>query len=237
MANFNFSGNSEYNLNTSMIDEVINLYGVPIKFLITQKINRDDLVFGDFSHLKTDNNKIYDLYAMPENSDDWDQGDSSFGQFGLTNFENINLFVSKKNIIDTVPDLANNTGTLTGNLIVLPNQKIMEITNAMWEVPGVNNLFTYNDGKSVIKITCKPYDHKIVDEINPTDISLDPNVPYQTLDVYFNELINQTAQQDAVAEIIPSVPVVQKGVGGIDTVSIQPPVDKNTEPDIWGQFK
>jgi len=237
--NLNFSHTPDYDLNTSMINEVINMYGVPIKFLIAQKINTDDLVFGDYSHLKTDNNKIYDLFALPENSEGWDQSDNSFNQFGLNNFENINLFVSKMDLMDVVPDLANHTSSVTGNLIVLPNNKVMEISNTSFEVPGVNNLYVNTDAKSVLMLTCIPYNNKLISEVSSTDVSVDPNVPNVALDTYFNELINQTTQQNTNAEVTPSVPVVQKGTGanGTDTVVVQPPVDKTTEPDVWGNFK
>jgi len=194
--NFNFSDAPEYDLHSSMIDEVINLYGIAVKFLIVSKINSDDLVFGDYSHLKTDSNKVYELFMLPEASDDWEASDVSFGQFGLSNFENVTLFVSKNLINETIPDIASGINRITGNIIVLPNNKIMEITNVSWEVPGINNLFTQKDAKSVIKLSCKPYDNKLVSELDPIDISVEPDVPYESLDNYFNELINVSDAQD-----------------------------------------
>jgi len=210
---FNFSGSSEYQLNASLIDEVINMYGVLTKFLIVQKINRDDLVFGDYTHLKSDSNKIYDVNMLPENSEDYESTDYAFSDFGLSNFENINLFVSKANIIDAVPGLVSGVEHVTGNLVILPNNKIMEIVNASWEVPGINNLYTYNDVKTVLKLSCKPYDSKLIQELNPLDISMDPNgLPYNTLDSYFQELNAQTNVQNtefaAVNQPQTSVPVV-----------------------------
>ena len=81
--NFNSSSTPDYALNTSLIEEVISLYGVLTKFLITTKINEDPTVFGDYSHLKSDNAKIYDIYMMPENSEEWDMGDYSFNPLVL----------------------------------------------------------------------------------------------------------------------------------------------------------
>jgi len=232
--NFNFDSTPEYDLNTSLIDEVIGLYGISVKFLITHKINADTLVFGDYSHLKTDNNAIYDIFMLPESTDDWNHTNDSFSQFGLVNFENINLYVSKKNVVDYVPQLAQNQGTLTGNLVVLPNHKIMEITSSVWEVPGVNNVFTSNARKSVIKLSCKPYDNKLISEVTPADVSVTPGVPYNSLDVYFNELIAQTAAQNVEAEVTPNVVTVQK-TGAIDSVVQKPTVDTSVK-DVWGNF-
>ena len=45
--NYNFNDAPDYDLNASLIDEVINLYGVLVKFLKVQHINTDDIVFKD----------------------------------------------------------------------------------------------------------------------------------------------------------------------------------------------
>jgi hypothetical protein len=235
MVNFNTSDIPDYDLNTSLIDEVINLYGVLTKFLVVEKINADDLVFGDYTHLKSDASKIYDMYMLPEISEDWDTSGIAFNSYGLTNFENIQLFVSKASIVDAIPDIANELQSITGNLIVLPNNKIMEITSSMWEVPGINNLFTYKDTKSVLKLTCIPYNNKLIQELDNVDIgTVEPDVPYETLDVYFNELIDQTTDQNIEAEVTPSVPTVEK-TGGIDT-TVQKPIVDRSEDDVFGKF-
>lgn len=231
--NFNFSNQPEYDLNTSMIREVINLYGVLTKFLVTEKINRDDTVFGDYSHLKSDSEKIYDIYMLPETSESWDSVDYSFTQFGLANYDNITLFAAKSDF-DPISNDDPDFKSIMGNLIVLPNDKVMEITNVEISVPGINNLFTYKDAKSVFKLTCKPYDFKLIQEIDSADIDPDPSVPTETLDVYFQELINQTIAQDTEAEVTPQVTTVIK-TGTNDTKVIKPIVDKS-EDDIFGAF-
>lgn len=229
MTNFNFSAAPEYDLNTSLIDEVIKLYGVLTKFLVTEKINKDDNVFGDYSHLKSDNTRIYDIYMLPEVSEDWESSSFAFNNFGLTNFENVNLFVARADI-----DATGLTDHIVGNLILMPNNKLMEITNGSWEVPGINNLFTNADRRSVLKLTCKPYDMKLINELDTMDISVDPGVPYETLDTYFQELINDATAQDTESEVTPSVSTVTK-TGGIDTIVQKPIVDKS-EDDVWGTF-
>ena len=136
--NFNFSQQPEYQLNTSLIEETIKLYGILTKFLVTEKINTDDNVFGDYSHLKSDNSKIYDIYMLPETSEEWDTASYNFNSFGLTNFENVVLFAAKSDFNGADYD---ELSEIVGNLIVLPNNKVMEITDVDLTTPGINNLF------------------------------------------------------------------------------------------------
>lgn len=226
--NFNFSKKSEYTLNTSLAEEMINLYGVSVKFLVTEKINRDDFVFGDYSHLKTDSDKIYEMFMLPENSEDWDSSGYNLSQFGLTNFDNVSLFVAKSSFEDVDMKI------ITGNLLVFPNNKVMEITNTELTVPGVNNLFTYNDAKSVYKLTCKPYDFKLINELDSVDISVEEDVSYDTLDNYFNELVSTKNSQDSESEIVASVQTVEK-LDGPDS-KVQKPIIDNTEDSVFGGF-
>ena len=229
--NFNFSGQPEYSLNTSLIEETINLYGVLTKLLIVEKINVDENVFGDFSHLKTNNDDIHEMYMLPEISEDWDSGEFNMTGFGMSNFENIVLFVAKSNFDGILP-----VQKITGNLIIFPNNKIMEITDTDATTPGVNNLFTQSDAKSVYKLTCKPYFAKLSTELSPTDISYEAGDSYDTLDNYFEELVNIKTDQDEEAEITPQSTKVHKTDGDFDTKTEEAIVDK-TEDDIWGKFK
>ena len=227
--NFNFDSKPEYQLNTSLVEEMIRLYGVLTKFMVTEKINSDDNVFGDYSHLKSDSEKIYDIYMLPEESEDWDVSSFSMNNFGLTNFENVSLFVAKSSF-DTISELDH----ITGNLIIFPNNKIMEITHVDFVVPGINNLFTYNNAKSVYKLVCKPYDFKLINELDKVDISVEEDVAYETLDVYFQELVDKAVDQDNEAEVRPQVTTVDKGEL-LDKKRIDPIIDK-TEDDVWGQY-
>ena len=61
--NFNTNSTPDYSLNSGMIKEMISLYGVLTKFLVTEKINKDETVFGDYSHMKTDEDEVYDQKA------------------------------------------------------------------------------------------------------------------------------------------------------------------------------
>ena len=231
--NFNFSKQPEYQLNTSLIEEVIKLYGILVKFLVTEKINEDKTVFGDYSHMKSDNNKIYDIYMLPEASEDWDVGGFGMNQFGLMSLENIVLFAAKSSF-DPNPDNIEDQHEILGNLIVLPNNRVMEITNVEITTPGVNNLFTYNDAKSVYALTCKPYDFKLINELDNVDISVEPTIPYETLDVYFQELIGIKDAQDESAQVTPEVTTIDKTTA-FDTKVKKPIIDKS-EDDVFGGF-
>lgn len=230
--NFNFSGESEYDLNTSLLEEMIELYGVLTKFLITEKINHDPEVFGDYSHMKSNSADIFEMYMLPEISEDWNQTAYGFQNSYFNTFENINLFVAKSNFEESNMD---ELSEIVGNLIVLPNNKIMEITNAEITVPGVNNLFTENDAKSVYMLSCRPYENKLINELDNVDISVDESgAEYTTLDTYFQELIDDAAALDTETEVTPQVSTVIK-TGSIDT-KVDKPIIDSTEDDVFGHF-
>jgi hypothetical protein len=152
--NFNQNLNTEYKLQRNLVDELIGLYGIETKFLIVEKINSDDLVFGDFSHIKSDSEKIYDLMALPENSETYDNQDGNFNQFGFLTAETINLFASRNAMDDIFGDTDEALNTIIGNLIILPNSRILEITHVEYEVPGINNLYTSSAQKNAYKFYC-----------------------------------------------------------------------------------
>lgn len=230
MANFNFSAQPEYTLNTSLIEEMIGLYGVATKFLIAEKINADNNVFGDYSHLKSNSSDIFEMYMLPENSEDWDADGFNITGFGLTNFENVVLYVAKSNF-DAILEVQD----ITGNLIIFPNNKIMEITDTDATTPGINNLFTENDAKAVYRLTCKPYFTKLTTELAPADISYEDGGSYETLDTYFDELITTKSDQDNEAEVTQQVTVVNHIDDDFDTTT-QEPIVNNDETSIWGEF-
>lgn len=228
--NFNINDNPEYDLNAGLIDEVINLYGVPVKFLITTKLNNDDNVFGDYSSIKTDNSKIFEIYALPENSDSWDSGGYNFSEFGLLNVDNVSVFISK-NTVENIMLL--DFKSLYNNLLVMPNNKILEVTDVQFEVPGINNLFTFKNAKSVYKLTLKPYSIKLTDEIDTNDISIDDE-DYNTLNNYFDELLDRKVSLDSEMEINPSIDTIEKKPD-VDVVIKKPRVD-TTIDSIFGEF-
>lgn len=158
--NFNYSRKPEYNLNAMLIDEVIRLYGIRVKFLNVEKVNYDPIVFGGYSHLKSNADGIFDLFALPEVSESFDISQFNFDEFGISSYDDLNLFVFAKTLNNICP-----MNEVVGKLIVLPNDKVMEITNIEWMVPGINNLFVYKDEKTVYKLFCVPYSFKLTDEL------------------------------------------------------------------------
>lgn len=236
--NFNFNTAPEYDLNASLIDEVINLYGINVKFLKVQHINVDEIVFKDFGAIKTNENSIFNVFMMPENSEGWDNGGYSFSQFGMIDMNNINLFCSKNSFETMSIDIKN----VIGNLVITPNNKIFEITNCEFTVPGMNNLFTYNNQKSVYKLTLIPYNVKIQDELDEVQIMHQDTADlgktsYDTLDKYFDELLSTKQKQDSESEILDSVKTVQKTGSLIqEDIIINKPIIDRTEDDIFGNF-
>lgn len=158
--NFNVNSAPEYNLYKSFTAEIINLYGIPVKYLITEKINQD-IIFGEHSHIKIDNSSVYELYMLPGENDQWGGDNALFSKFGMQSLDSLTMFVSAESMEIIHPKITNKIGKgwdfIIGNLVVLPNNKIMEVSGFEHEVVGNNNLFTYNDKKNVYSIALKSY--------------------------------------------------------------------------------
>ena len=222
--NFNTSNTVNYQLYKSLTDEMINLYGVLGKFIKVEKINQDSVVFGDFTHLKSIPNESYEIYMLPENSDTWDSIAMNFGQYGMSTNESVNVFVSRASIEKIYPNFDTNKGFegIYGNLIVMPNGRLMEITFMEYETPGINNLYLNNDVKSAYKLTLKTYANRQVNELTADDIGVEE---YATLNNYFNELLGDNTEVDTEAEVALD-PVTQPDKPLID----------NTEDSVFGRF-
>jgi len=188
---------------------LINIYGIKTKLLLTEKINYDSTVFGDYQSIKTDKEKIFDVMMLPETSEEFDDVGVNFSEFGMLNVESIRLFIHRKSTDAIFPETANPKDTdydpgspikkLMSNLVILPNNRIMEITDVQFMVPGINNLFTEQDIKNVYKLTLKTYDNKLTDNIE--SINEDETVgSYAELDSYFNELTNNEVLVDEEAK-------------------------------------
>lgn len=157
------------------------MYGFCMKYLITEKINADFAAFGDFSHIKTDKEKVFEIYGMPENTESFDMTQYSFNPYGFNDFNTSAVFVSTDDFADIYHE-DSNIKKIINNLVVLPSGKVMEITNVEYMTPGVNNLFSYNDVKSVYKLTIRPYEFKSTDEI--TDNVLQHDSKFKTANEY-----------------------------------------------------
>jgi hypothetical protein len=208
--NFNLSRTPDYKLQARLIDEIINLYGINCKFLKVEKINKDIEVFGDFSHIKIDNKKVFNVYLMPENTEEAMNMNMSFTQFGLYTTAAVNLFISRKSMEKIFPKIytSKGIGDVIGNLIILPSGGIVEITDCQYEVPGVSNLFTNVDNKNVYRLSCITYNNKQQNEIDTTN-AVQEN--FVTLENYFDELLQGNDAQDiAAVTVSDEVAVVEE---------------------------
>lgn len=170
--NFNFSQKPDYQLHTNLIDEMIKLYGTLVKFVVMDKIQDKGLhdskvpenaIFNDFKALKTSNGANgsieREIYVLLSDSEGYGNGlNFMFGQFGIVNEDTLQVFVS----IDSLKFLSENGSNIhpkeiISNVLIFPNNKVMEITDCQLHVPGVNNKFVYSDNPSCYQLSLKSY--------------------------------------------------------------------------------
>lgn len=235
--NLNFYNNPEYELNRSLITEMISMYGIQVKFVKVKKINEDNL-FKDYQHLFADKNDIIEMYALPENSDSFDSSGYQFNSFGFTDLNNLSVFIS----VESFGDIQ--FKEIVGNLIVLPSNKILEITDVTFQVPGINNDFVNNNSRTVYKLTLTPYEFKLTDNLSeiqkPSDDLSPLDTPPKSLDDYFEELMKEKEDLETELEVKDSQ-TVSKETNLVD--SFERPIDEKvksqknvTTDDVWGSF-
>lgn len=235
--NLNFYNNPEYDLNRSLITEMISMYGIQVKFVKVKKINEDNL-FKDYQHLVADKNDIIEMYALPENSDSFDSSGYQFNSFGFTDLNNLSVFIS----VESFGDIQ--FKEIVGNLIVLPSNKILEITDVTFQVPGINNDFVNNNSRTVYKLTLTPYEFKLTDNLSeiqkPSDDLSPLDTPPKSLDDYFEELMKEKEDLETELEVKDSQ-TVSKETNLVD--SFERPIDEKvksqknvTTDDVWGSF-
>lgn len=235
--NLNFYNNPEYELNRSLITEMISMYGIQVKFVKVKKINEDNL-FKDYQHLVADKNDIIEMYALPENSDSFDSSGYQFNSFGFTDLNNLSVFIS----VESFGDIQ--FKEIVGNLIVLPSNKILEITDVTFQVPGINNDYVNNNSRTVYKLTLTPYEFKLTDNLSeiqkPSDNLSPLDTPPKSLDDYFEELMKEKEDLETELEVKDSQ-TVSKETNLVD--SFERPIDEKvksqknvTTDDVWGSF-
>ena len=235
--NLNFYNKPEYDLNRSLITEMISMYGIQVKFVKVKKIN-EDLVFKDYQHLVADKNDIIEMYALPENSDSFDSSGYQFNSFGFTDLNNLSVFIS----VESFGEIK--FKEIVGNLIVLPSNKILEITDVTFQVPGINNDFVNNNSRTVYKLTLTPYEFKLTDNLSeiqkPSDDLSPLDTPPKSLDDYFEELMKEKTDLETELEVKDSQ-TVSKETNLVD--SFERPIDEKvksqknvTTDDVWGSF-
>jgi len=198
--NFNYSTddstNPEYELFRSTTEELINMYGIKIKYLITKKINPDH-IFGEHSHIKIDNDSVHEFFAKPEETEQWGGDGDLYSKFGLQNLDTMNIFVSRTDMEKIHPEITLREGRVSidnlphGNLVVFDSNKIMEVTEMKLssDTFGNNNIYDSNLSKNVYKLVLKSYIANRDDYTEAEDISNSDEVPYEdfgNLDAIFN---------------------------------------------------
>jgi len=225
--NFNFS-NKEYDLFATNAEEIIRLYGIPCRIVITDKVNKD-IIFGDFSHFEANGGKTYDIYAMPENPEEFDVYDRLRSQFGIPNDTSINLFIAKPTAYELiqysqnyqneydVTDASNNMEiykSLISSIIILPSGRLMEIVQIDEDTPGTSNAFLFNFAKVCYKFGCREYIPRKSDKLDVDAVIQDKdwseelgqpkndNTLNDLFSTYFDELTDEipTKQDDDTSE-------------------------------------
>lgn len=211
--NLNTSRKPEVNLYRSIIHETISIYGLPVKYIYSEKVNKNP-VFNDFSHMKVnelDEDDYKEVYLLPEDSSDW-EGDTVYNNFGFYNQWTQHLFISRESVLELYPDFDKGRSVMVNSLIITPGNSVLEITNIETYEPGINNLWGFADENSVYKLSVKIYNHNIADE-GITDIQTDidlsegpdgeifdytENIDTSFVDNFFEEIENKI---DTVEEL------------------------------------
>lgn len=238
--NFNIGSaghDGEYNLFKSQTQELINLYGVNVKYLIVEKVNKD-FIFGEYSHIKVDGDSAFEMFMLPSETEAWNGGDL-FGKFGLQNLDTMNMFIGVDDMEKIHPNIVNKEGKgwdgIIGNLVVFPNNKIMEITAFKHEVEGNNNLFTYDNRKNVYEITLKTYIANRDDYTKAQDITDSSTYDYEdfgNLEAIFNEEEETQEKVTTTAE----APIMEDEVVYPSTTRVKPIRKKTDETNPFGDF-
>lgn len=218
--NLNRSNKNDYKLKERQIKEMISIYGVEADYLYTKKMNVDS-VLRDFSHLTMEKGDSIKVTLLPESQEGW-EGEQNWDLFGLHNQRTVNFFVAKDTVDEISERYDNKYAGIINSLIVLPSGTILEITDMVTEVEGVNNLFTYKDEISVYRFNTKVYYNSQQNEIDtenittedvdaPKGIEIDYNDPevdqeqsFDDLDDYFNALDGKKTKQDIEGQNISS---------------------------------
>ena len=146
----------DYELSRRVTNELIDMYGLEVKFVKTELVNIDD-IFNESTNLKANLDNVFDVFVKPENPAMFEDG-NLLSKFGFSSVSSINLFISAKSVDMVFEDQKYITNAV-GCLIMLPSGKWLEVVSLEVQVPGINNMFLYNNQKNVFMLVCKPYSY------------------------------------------------------------------------------
>lgn len=219
MFNLNMSQKPEVELAGKHIHEMINMYGIPCKWLFSERVNEDNLVFKDFSHMKVGTD-FMDVTLKPEETESY-IGDNIYNGFGIFNQQSTELFISAIDMLRLYPEWFTETGSrakVVNSLIITPSSTILEITNVENFFEGISNLWGYDDKPNSYRLSCKVYSNNISDE-GVSDIkdtikleegpdgeifSHDQDIDTSEVDAFFDTLSDVKVQQDKEGDEISS---------------------------------
>lgn len=170
--NFNFSHQPEYKLNNSLTEELIRLYGTPVKFIFMDKIQdwgdyqnykSENAIFNDFKALKTTEGVTAEtiereIYVLLAESEGYNNGmQAIFNNYGMVNDDSIQVLVSPESLDFLAINGEIHPKEIVSNVLSFPNGKIMEITDCQYHSPGINNKFVYSDLSTCYTLSLKSY--------------------------------------------------------------------------------
>lgn len=159
-------------------DEMINMFGIDVKYITKTQENLDRLFGEDIS---TKFNNAFDIVVLPEGLESYNSGGDIFAKFGFTSNFTITLYIEKERFTnDTSLD-----EPLIGDLIYIPIfEKYFEITYL-----NFRQEFFYAGQKMIWKIEVEEFkysheeidtnDDEFIEEILPsgtTNINTDNDV-------------------------------------------------------------
>lgn len=200
--NLNTSRKPDYTLNENLTHEAIEMYGIPCKWLYSERVN-EDFVFRDFSHFKVGSD-YEDVTLMPQETMSW-EGDVAYNNFGFYNQWTQQLFISKASMLKLYPEFLDKGNSarakVVNSLLVTPSSTILEVTHVESFTEGVNNVWGFADDPSTYKLTVKIYSNNISDEgvsdVTATvDLSEGPEDENGTAEIFNAEEVIDTSDID-----------------------------------------
>jgi hypothetical protein len=159
--NFNNYGN-EYTLSNNLTSELIDLYGLTVSYIKTEKVGATKTL-SEYQFLRANNESVYKINVYPENTAGYDNQTDLLSKFGMLMFDNINMYISRNTFEIVFPN--EDFLRAVGDLIVMPSKQIFEIADVEAQVPGLNNMFLFDNQKNVYLLKLKPYNYN-QDQIN-----------------------------------------------------------------------
>lgn len=168
----------DYALSKTVTNEFIDMYGLIVRYFSTELIHEDNIL-NEFQHVKIDNTNAFDISVYPEDTAGFQNNDDILSKFGFMSSTSTNFFISAKTV-DFIMDSQKEITQMIGGVIKTPSGKLLEITNIDIEVPGINNMFLYNNQKNVFMLKTKPfiYNSDEIDNETKLEMEFDDDISY-----------------------------------------------------------